>query len=78
MLVAGDKGIDGQEIKVFGARECLEARARAPAVRGRDALPENEGIGVALGFWPGGLEPAAAICKLDTDGKLTSSPRRRT
>jgi len=28
-------------------------------------------VGVALGFWPGGLEPAAAICKLDSDGKLT-------
>ena len=45
---------------------------------GRDELPEDEGIGVALGFWPGGLEPAAAICKLDADGKLTSSPPRRT
>ena len=37
----------------------------------RDELPDGEGVGVALGFWPGGLEPAAAICKLDSDGRLT-------
>ena len=42
-----------------------------PLWQRRDALPEDEGIGVALGFWPGGLEPAAAICRLDADGKLT-------
>jgi len=69
VLVAGDKGIDGQEIKVFGAKECLEAIKEHPLYGAE--VPENEGIGVALGFWPGGLEPAAAICKLDSDGKLT-------
>ncbi len=69
VFVAGDKGIDGQEIKSFGARECLEA-VRSHPLYGA-SLPENEGVGVALGFWPGGLEPAAAICKLDGDGKLT-------
>ena len=69
---AGDAGVDGAEIKCFGARECLEARARRiRSGASRDSLPEGEGIGVAVGFWPGGLEPAAAICKLDGDGKLT-------
>jgi CO/xanthine dehydrogenase Mo-binding subunit len=71
VLVAGDAGLDGQEIKVFGALECLERVQDHPLWVGRDALPEDEGVGVALGFWPGGLEPAAAICKLDADGKLT-------
>ena len=64
-------GLDGQEIKVFGARECLERVQEHPLWQRRGALPEDEGVGVALGFWPGGLEPAAAICKLDSDGKLT-------
>ena len=68
---AGDVGLDGQEIKVFGARECLERVQEHPLWQRRGALPEGEGVGVALGFWPGGLEPAAAICKLDSDGKLT-------
>jgi CO/xanthine dehydrogenase Mo-binding subunit len=71
VLVAGDKGIDGTEIKSFGARECLEAVRAHPLWARRGSLPEGEGIGVAVGFWPGGLEPAAAICKLDGDGKLT-------
>src|SRR3954452_7417270 len=71
VLAAGESGIDGQEIKVFGARECLEAIQAHPLYAKRGALPEGEGIGVALGFWPGGLEPAAAICRLDSDGKLT-------
>lgn len=71
VLVAGDRGIDGQEIKVFGGRECLEAVRAHPLWARRGSLPADEGIGLALGFWPGGLEPAAAICKLDGDGKLT-------
>ena len=71
VLVAGDKGIDGQEIEVFGARECLERVREHPLYANRDQLPDDEGVGVALGFWPGGLEPAGAICKLDSDGRLT-------
>ena len=27
--------------------------------------------GVALGVWPGGKEPAAALCRLNSDGTLT-------
>jgi CO/xanthine dehydrogenase Mo-binding subunit len=71
VLVAGDAGFDGQAIKSFGARECLERVQAHPLWQRRGELPDGEGIGVALGFWPGGLEPAAAICKLDADGKLT-------
>ncbi|MDA0142139.1 xanthine dehydrogenase family protein molybdopterin-binding subunit, partial [Solirubrobacter deserti] len=71
VLHAGDKGLDGQEIKVFGARETLEAVQQHPLYARRHELPPDEGVGVALGFWPGGLEPAAAICKLDSDGRLT-------
>jgi CO/xanthine dehydrogenase Mo-binding subunit len=68
---AGDTSVDGQEFKSFGARECLEAVREHPLWQRRGSLPEGEGIGLALGFWPGGLEPAAAICRLDADGKLT-------
>lgn len=71
VLTAGDRGIDGQEVAVLGARECLEALREHPLWSGRGALPAGEGVGVALGFWPGGLEPAAAICRLDADGRLT-------
>ncbi len=71
VFIAGDRGLDGQEIKSFGARECLERVREHPLWQRRGELPDGEGIGVALGFWPGGLEPAAAICRLDSDGRLT-------
>jgi CO/xanthine dehydrogenase Mo-binding subunit len=71
VLHAGDKGIDGLEIKSLGARECLEAVRDHPLWQRRGELPEGEGVGLAIGWWPGGLEPAAAICRLDSDGKLT-------
>src|SRR3954452_17874386 len=74
VAAAGDTSLDGQQIKSFGARECLEQLREHPLWARRDELPDGEGVGLALGFWPGGLEPAAAICRLDADGKLTLVP----
>jgi len=71
VLVPGDKTVAGQELKVFGARECLERLGEQPLWSKRNSLPENEGIGLAIGWWPGGYEPAAAACRLDSDGNLT-------
>jgi CO/xanthine dehydrogenase Mo-binding subunit len=71
VLREGDPGPDGQPFPVFGAAECLE-RVRAHELwQRRGELPDGEGVGVALGWWPGGLEPAAASCRLDADGGLT-------
>jgi CO/xanthine dehydrogenase Mo-binding subunit len=69
--VAGDTSLDGQEFVSLGARECLEAVREHPLWQRRGELPDGEGVGLALGYWPGGLEPAAAICRLDSDGRLT-------
>jgi CO/xanthine dehydrogenase Mo-binding subunit len=71
VLREGDTGADGKPFPVFGAVECLERLAAHPLWQGRAGLPDGEGVGVALGFWPGGLEPAAAACRLDADGGLT-------
>jgi CO/xanthine dehydrogenase Mo-binding subunit len=71
VLVEGDPGVDGQPFPAFGARECLERVRDHPLWRGRGDLPRGEGVGVAIGYWPGGLEPAAATCRLDADGGLT-------
>jgi CO/xanthine dehydrogenase Mo-binding subunit len=71
VLVAGDKTVAGQELKVFGARECLERLGEQPLWTGRHSLPDDEGVGLAIGWWPGGYEPAAAACRLDSDGHLT-------
>jgi CO/xanthine dehydrogenase Mo-binding subunit len=71
VLREGDPGLDGKPFPVFGAAECLE-RLRAHSLwEHRGELPDGEGVGVAVGWWPGGLEPAAASCRLDADGKLT-------
>jgi CO/xanthine dehydrogenase Mo-binding subunit len=33
----------------------------------------QRGVGIAVGGWPGGLQPAAAACQLNADGTLTIS-----
>ena len=71
VLREGDQGLDGNPFPVFGAAECLERLRAHPLWERRGSLPEGEGVGVAVGWWPGGLEPAAASCRLDSDGKLT-------
>ncbi|MEA2246436.1 MAG: hypothetical protein QOH46_965 [Solirubrobacteraceae bacterium] len=71
VLVEGDIGVDGAPFPVFGAKECLERLREHPLWRARGDLPDGEGVGMAIGYWPGGLEPAAATCRLDSDGGLT-------
>jgi CO/xanthine dehydrogenase Mo-binding subunit len=71
VLREGDQGLDGQPFPVFGAAECLERLRAHPLWERREELPDGEGVGVSVGWWPGGLEPAAASCRLDADGKLT-------
>jgi CO/xanthine dehydrogenase Mo-binding subunit len=71
VLREGDQGLDGSPFPVFGAAECLERLRAHELWERRGELPDDEGVGVAVGWWPGGLEPAAASCRLDSDGKLT-------
>jgi CO/xanthine dehydrogenase Mo-binding subunit len=67
----GDPAPSGQPFPVFGARQCLERVQQHPLWARRDDIPDGEGIGVSIGWWPGGYEPAAAVCRLDADGSLT-------
>jgi CO/xanthine dehydrogenase Mo-binding subunit len=67
----GDLRSTGDPYPVFGARACLERVGAHPLWRRRAELPDGEGLGLALGWWPGGYEPAAAVCRLDADGNLT-------
>src|SRR5204863_6966063 len=71
LLRPGDRGLDGAPLESFGGAECLARLREHPLWERRAALPPGEGVGVALGHWPGGLEPAAAACRLDSDGRLT-------
>jgi CO/xanthine dehydrogenase Mo-binding subunit len=52
-------------------RETLEAVAAHPLWERRRRLPEDEGIGVACGLFPGGKMGASAVCRMDSDGGIT-------
>jgi CO/xanthine dehydrogenase Mo-binding subunit len=67
----GDRAPSGQPFAAFGARDCLQRIREHPLWGSRHELPPGEGIGVSAGWWPGGYEPAAAVCRLDADGSLT-------
>ncbi len=67
----GDRTPAGRRFPVFGAKHCLERLKDHPLYGRHNDLPADEGIGIALGWWPGGYEPAAAVCRLDKDGQLT-------
>jgi CO/xanthine dehydrogenase Mo-binding subunit len=70
-VVEGDMSISGNAFPVMGAVEVLERVREHPFWRERHSLPDGEGVGVAAGYWPGGTEPAAAVCRVDKDGSMT-------
>jgi CO/xanthine dehydrogenase Mo-binding subunit len=68
----GDIRPDGTPWPAIGLAQCLE-RAE-PIYRAElAAAGPNEGVGVALGGWFGGTEPASALCRLESDGTLKIS-----
>jgi CO/xanthine dehydrogenase Mo-binding subunit len=70
--VEGDERPNGGAWPRIGLKECLEALQAHPAWKERDAARANgRGVGIAVGGWPGGIEPATAVCRLDANGKLT-------
>jgi CO/xanthine dehydrogenase Mo-binding subunit len=70
-VVEGDVGVSGNPFSTIGAVEVLEHLRGHPLWHARTSLPDNEGVGMAAGYWPGGNEPAAAVCRVDTDGTMT-------
>jgi CO/xanthine dehydrogenase Mo-binding subunit len=69
--VEGDIAVSGNPYPVIGGRDVLEHIREHPLWAGRESLPEGEGVGMAAGHWPGGLEPAAAVCRVNSDGTMT-------
>jgi CO/xanthine dehydrogenase Mo-binding subunit len=70
-VVEGDVSISGSPLPTIGAVEVLERLREHPLWAQRDSLPENEGVGMAAGHWPGAMEPASAVCRVDADGTMT-------
>jgi CO/xanthine dehydrogenase Mo-binding subunit len=65
----GDPSGNNDPWPSIGLRQCLEEMRNHPAWRNETKGP-NEGIGIAIGGWPCGMSPAAAVCRLDTDGSV--------
>jgi CO/xanthine dehydrogenase Mo-binding subunit len=71
-VVEGDRLPNGTTWPRIGLKECLETLRDHPAWQERATrTAPGRGVGVAIGGWGGGLEPATAVCRLDTDGALT-------
>ena len=71
LVTEGDLQANDAPWPPIGAIECLDRLRHHPAWGRRDRLPPGEGIGLAIGVWPGSMQPAAATCRLEPDGTLT-------
>ncbi len=63
----GATGVTGQVYDEIGMRECIDAATAA--IGPPDDLPDDEAIGVAVGWWPSFPDASGAYVKLDSDGK---------
>ncbi len=71
-VTEGDERPNGARWPRVGLKETLEMLREHPIWKEREQRrAQGSGIGLAVGGWPGGLEPATAACRLDGDGKLT-------
>ncbi|MDX1616047.1 MAG: xanthine dehydrogenase family protein molybdopterin-binding subunit [Candidatus Promineifilaceae bacterium] len=67
----GDPMVHERPWQSMGMRQVLEALRRHSAWQQRQqSRSTGRGVGVAIGGWPGGTEPAAAACMLNRDGEL--------
>ncbi len=67
--VEGDPQPNGVPWPRIGLKEVLEKVRDHPVYKNR-AAGSNKGVGVAIGGWPGGVEPCAANIRVNTDGSL--------
>jgi CO/xanthine dehydrogenase Mo-binding subunit len=62
----GVEGPSGQTYGEIGVQQCIEEATKLVGY-GR-ALPDDEAIGVAIGWWPSFSVPSGAYIKIDSDG----------
>jgi CO/xanthine dehydrogenase Mo-binding subunit len=68
----GDPLPSGQPYPQIGLKQCLEAIANSDVWKRRSQARQtpNRGVGLAVGGWMGGLQPASAIVCLNSDGTI--------
>jgi CO/xanthine dehydrogenase Mo-binding subunit len=67
----GEVGLDGKPWPRLGTVECLERLRGHELWTKRHELPPGEGVGLAVGHWPGASSAAGAACRFDDDGGIT-------
>jgi CO/xanthine dehydrogenase Mo-binding subunit len=79
----GDLNGTGRPWPKIGLKACLERAREHPIWKNRGSrqtdsatlegatdLGSLEGVGLAIGGWPGAFAPAGAVCRVDTDGTV--------
>ncbi|ULH16954.1 xanthine dehydrogenase family protein molybdopterin-binding subunit (plasmid) [Deinococcus sp. KNUC1210] len=66
---AGDLTGTGHPWPGIGLKACLERAREHPIWRKRQERP-HEGVGLAIGGWPGAFSPAGAVCRVEPDGTV--------
>lgn len=67
---ARERMVDGEAWARVALPEVLDAVEQRPLWQARGDLPDGEGIGLAVGYWPGSKDPAAALCRISPDGSV--------
>ena len=70
--VEGDPQPNDEPWPAIGAKEVLESLRNHPLYKNKPS-GKGEGVGIAVGGWPGGVEPCAAHLRLNTDGTVNLS-----
>lgn len=66
----GSPMVDGETWPETGGQQVLDAMAASPVWQSRSKAVDGEGVGLALGYWPGATNPAAAACRMSPDGSV--------
>jgi CO/xanthine dehydrogenase Mo-binding subunit len=70
LAAAGSQMVDGETWPEIGGQQVLDAMAASPVWQSRSKVAEDEGVGLALGYWPGATNAAAAACRMSPDGSV--------
>jgi CO/xanthine dehydrogenase Mo-binding subunit len=62
--------VDGETWSPHGGAAVLDALEASPIWQARRTAGPDEGVGVALGYWPGATNSAAAACRVSADGSV--------
>jgi CO/xanthine dehydrogenase Mo-binding subunit len=70
-VVEGDLNNSDRKYSRIGLKECIEALQQHPLYQNRQQNEPGVGVGIAIGGWGGAMEPASALCRLDSSGRFT-------